>query len=98
MLHEFKIYSPIQFGIFLKFATIKIAGETKQQNLISARIEYLEPHYLHSRLFFSDKPTVVFREKKSSSASFFLPGINLPADRIHFPVNRSHYIFQGSFS
>ena len=50
MLSEFKIYQPIQFGIFLTFATIKIAGETKQQNLISARIEYLEPHYLHSHL------------------------------------------------
>ena len=30
--------------------------------------------------------TVLFREKKSSSASFFLPGINFSAYRIHFPV------------
>ena len=30
--------------------------------------------------------TVGFREKKSSSASFFLPGINFSAYRIHFPV------------
>ena len=48
MLPEFKIYQPIQFGIFLTFATLKIAGKTKQQILISARIESLEPLYLHS--------------------------------------------------
>ena len=48
MLPEFKIYQPIQFGIFLTFATIKIAGETKYQNLISARIKSLESLYLHS--------------------------------------------------
>ena len=30
--------------------TITTADEPKQQNLISARIEYLEPHYLHSHL------------------------------------------------
>ena len=27
-----------------------MAGETKQQNPISARTEYIEPHYLYSRL------------------------------------------------
>ena len=37
MLPEFKIYQPIQFGIFLTFATIKVVGEPKQQNLISAK-------------------------------------------------------------
>ena len=37
MLPEFKIYQPIQFGIFLTFATIKVVGETTQQNLISAK-------------------------------------------------------------
>ena len=30
-------YIPIQFGIFLTFATIKVVGEPKQQNLISAK-------------------------------------------------------------
>ena len=50
MLPELKIYQPIVLGIFLTFVTIKIGDETKQQNLISARIEYLEPHYLHSHL------------------------------------------------
>ena len=37
MLSGFKIYQPIQFGIFLTFATIKVVGEPKQQNLISAK-------------------------------------------------------------
>ena len=37
MLPEFKIYQSIQFGIFLTFATIKVVGEPKQQNLISAK-------------------------------------------------------------
>ena len=49
MLPELKIYQPIVFGIFLTFVTIKIGDETKQQNLISARIEYLEPHYLSTQ-------------------------------------------------
>ena len=44
---EFKIYQPIQFGIFLIFATINIDSEPEQQNLISARIECLESLYLH---------------------------------------------------
>ena len=37
MLPEFKIHEPILFGIFLTFATIKLVGEPKQQNLISAK-------------------------------------------------------------
>ena len=37
MLPKFKIYYHIQFGIFLIFATIKVVGEPKQQNLISAK-------------------------------------------------------------
>ena len=37
MLPEFKMYQPIQFGIFLTFVTIKVVGEPKQQNLISAK-------------------------------------------------------------
>ena len=37
MLPEFKIHKPILFGIFLTFATIKVVGEPKQQNLISAK-------------------------------------------------------------
>ena len=53
MLPEFKIYKPIQFGIFLTLGTIKTAGETQQQNLISSRIEYLETHYLNSHLCMS---------------------------------------------
>ena len=37
ILPEIKIYQPIQFGIFLTFVTIKVVGEPKQQNLISAK-------------------------------------------------------------
>ena len=37
MLPEFKIYYPIPFNIFLTFATTKVIGEPKQQNLISAK-------------------------------------------------------------
>ena len=37
MLPEFKMYQPIQFGIFVTFVTIKVVGEPKQQNLISAK-------------------------------------------------------------
>ena len=37
MLPEFKLYYSIQFGIFLTFATIKVVGEPKQQNLLSAK-------------------------------------------------------------
>ena len=37
MLPEFKIHQPILFGIFLTFATIKVVGEPKQQNLISTK-------------------------------------------------------------
>ena len=37
MLPEFKIYQPIQFGIFLTFATMKVVGESKPQNLFSPK-------------------------------------------------------------
>ena len=37
MLPEFKIYQPIQFGIFLTFATIKVVGKPKKQYFISAK-------------------------------------------------------------
>ena len=37
MLPEFEMYEPIQFDIFLTFATIKVVGGPKQQNLISAK-------------------------------------------------------------
>ena len=37
MLSGFKICNPVQFGIFLTFATIKVVGEPKQQNLISTK-------------------------------------------------------------
>ena len=38
MRPEFKIYKPIQLGIFLTFATINVVGEPYQQIPISAKI------------------------------------------------------------